>query len=803
MNYVKDILSPDLLPTVCLTPFEAEVALCAEPGGPPTRKVKAWMTLWTRPPVDPYFHLVEHPGKAVRWSLEPRLPLGISDLCDADPPSSWRSQFRPDAKIRKVLSNHLANPATAYSKVRRLLENDHVSCALFAATFPDCVPTHLIMLLTGEQRFFLFRQMSSDTADLAQGPLRLLFRGGVPEFPCNVLSGLDRSGRVASVVPREGESRKRPRSQPTSAKGGKKPTESDDDESEDEISEEVGVSPSTKYKRFTVGRKVRFLPIELAAAPKSWQAFPHIACAISIEKTLAGCLSGKDGHTMYPLKNLRELVADRDFDDGLRLLTDLRLVEHIDDGGGTRFITLAKIASQTRTVARMLAKVMSWKPAVPDAAPIVDPKCTREQRAAILYALENPITVVTGGPGTGKSHWTKELVKVIGDVASIMCLAPTGRAAENMPAGKTIHREKCGIMRRPMVARARVGGGGGGGGGGGLERDAKIKTIILDESSMLSEATHIFWGLVEIIEAYPDLERIIFLGDVNQLPPIGGGNFLHDLIRHLHRVRPAAIHTFTHNHRSDSSLHDVAQSILRGVVPSNSPSFTIRMGGYEDVQRAFVELGAQSESTLTLAYSNKEGEHLEARLRSVDPLLTKAWGAQNPETLALGDYIVVTKNCILQGVSNGTMGRVTELAVVGSESRDKWVCRDTVPWKRPEMKTALAVKFKLNSASGDARIVTLQFGAPKFLLPSVRSSQLRVKDIAGGRVLTVHKAQGGQADNVIFWLRGYESLSALYTGITRAKKRVIVIVAKESAFRESMERRSVPIHSFLRYLMAH
>ena len=790
MYFVKDIVSPSLLPVCCLAPFPADVALCSTPGGPTVRTLKdAWLTLWARPPHDPYFHLVEHPGKSVRWSLEPRLPLIISDLSAADPASSWHTRFRPDAKIRNVLRNHLINPSTEYSTVRGLLENDHVSCSIFAATFPDCVPTHIIMLLTGEQRLFLFRQMCLEPADYVRGPLRLLFRGGVPDFCCGVLSGLDRNGLVASVVPRDGESRKRPRAPPpTAKKGGKKSAESDE-ESENEIEEEVGVAPSKDYRRFTVARKVRFLPIDLDASPPSWRAVPHVACAISIEKSLGGCLSGKEGHTMFPLASLRDMVADRDFDDGLQLLTDLRLVEHIlwDD---VKHVTLAKIARQTRAVSRMVNKVMSWSPVIPETVQKIDPKCTREQHAAIVYAMQNPITVVTGGPGTGKSHWTRELARVIGDISSIMCLAPTGRAADNMPAGRTIHRVKCGIFRRPARG-ARADGG-----------VAKIRTIIVDESSMLAEATHMYWGLAQIIDAFPDVERIVFLGDVNQLPPIGSGNFLHDLIQHLRRVRNEAVHTFTQNHRSDSSLHDVAQSILRGVTPTIGPSFAIKVGGYADVSRAFVDLGARSESTLTLAFNGRtEGPLLEKLLRAVDPLVTKAYGAQDPETLALGDYIVITKNCILQGVSNGTMGRITELAVAGPATGDKWVCRDTVPWKSPPMKTALAIKFQLNSASTDGRIVTIQFGAPKLLSPSAVSSDLRMKHIRGGRVLTVHKAQGGQADNVIFWLRGYESLSALYTGITRAKKKVVVIVADAAAFGRAMKKRSVDIHSLLRYLL--
>ncbi|MBW2516377.1 MAG: ATP-dependent RecD-like DNA helicase [Deltaproteobacteria bacterium] len=141
-----------------------------------------------------------------------------------------------------------------------------------------------------------------------------------------------------------------------------------------------------------------------------------------------------------------------------------------------------------------------------------------KQREAIRSALENKVLVLTGGPGTGKTTIIKAILKIFLQMrVEIMLAAPTGRAAKRMsemtghPA-KTIHRlleysiHKLGFQRHEKNP---------------LECDV----LIVDETSMIDTVL-----MYHLLKAVPATASCIFVGDVNQLPSVGPGNVLKDLI---------------------------------------------------------------------------------------------------------------------------------------------------------------------------------------------------------------------------------------------------------------------------------
>ncbi|HYE80293.1 MAG TPA: AAA family ATPase, partial [bacterium] len=143
---------------------------------------------------------------------------------------------------------------------------------------------------------------------------------------------------------------------------------------------------------------------------------------------------------------------------------------------------------------------------------------SEEQQAAVRTALTSPVTLLTGGPGTGKSTCLKLAVDVLESQRRLVTLcAPTGRAAKRLSettgrAALTIHR---------LLEFAPTGGGF----QRGRERPIDAEIVIVDEVSMLDSSL-----CAALLRALPPRGRLILVGDPDQLPSVGAGNVLADLI---------------------------------------------------------------------------------------------------------------------------------------------------------------------------------------------------------------------------------------------------------------------------------
>jgi exodeoxyribonuclease V alpha subunit len=140
------------------------------------------------------------------------------------------------------------------------------------------------------------------------------------------------------------------------------------------------------------------------------------------------------------------------------------------------------------------------------------------QQTAILSALENKVMVITGGPGTGKTTIVKAILKIFSKLKiKIMLAAPTGRAAKRMSEmtghdAKTIHR----LLEYSIHKQ-------------GFQKNEKnpldCDLLIVDEASMIDTIL-----MYHLLKAIPVTATCIFVGDVNQLPSVGAGNVLNDII---------------------------------------------------------------------------------------------------------------------------------------------------------------------------------------------------------------------------------------------------------------------------------
>lgn len=146
-------------------------------------------------------------------------------------------------------------------------------------------------------------------------------------------------------------------------------------------------------------------------------------------------------------------------------------------------------------------------------------KLAEEQKEAVVLGMKEKFLVLTGGPGTGKSTITKAILRISEKLTtSILLAAPTGRAAKRLAeiTGKpasTIHS----LLEMDFT-------------GGGFKKNKEnplvCDLIIIDEASMIDTPL-----MYHLMRAIPSSARVIFIGDIDQLPSVGPGNILKDMIR--------------------------------------------------------------------------------------------------------------------------------------------------------------------------------------------------------------------------------------------------------------------------------
>ena len=192
------------------------------------------------------------------------------------------------------------------------------------------------------------------------------------------------------------------------------------------------------------------------------------------------------------------------------------------DGDGTVVrrdgtVALAAVFAMEERTARRLSALAAAEPALDPPAASGDAELSEQQRDAVAAAFGRALSVVTGGPGTGKTTLVRAIVERAGAAkADVALCAPTGRAARRLEEATgheavTIHRL---VEWLPGEGPLR---------GSGYPVECDL--LVVDESSMLSLEV-----AAMLLDAVADGTHVVLIGDADQLPPVGAGKPFADLI---------------------------------------------------------------------------------------------------------------------------------------------------------------------------------------------------------------------------------------------------------------------------------
>lgn len=389
---------------------------------------------------------------------------------------------------------------------------------------------------------------------------------------------------------------------------------------------------------------------------------------------------------------------------------------------------------------------------------------SENQKRGVHNALLEPVSILTGLPGTGKTLSLKAVVSILQDAGvSFLLCAPTGIAAKNLanltgaPAS-TIHRAFAakGVSeeKRESTYAGIVGEGDSNMAEGG--KDEKwgfgpgspypAEVVIVDEFSMADQ--HLLYRLLTCTS--PGC-RLVIVGDAAQLPSVGPGNVLRDLIKSGRF--PVVNLTEIFRQKDTSAIVYAAHAIFRGDVPEcviPSDFSLVPASGEEEAQKIILRLAQKlydrrsNFQVLSPRHSGPVGVTvLNAKLREL--LNPQRAGLQEiklgDEPIREDDRIMVVRNDYDLGVFNGDVGKVSRVD-----------------------RKAKEVEFKI---FGD---IAINIRVPFKSVPAL---------VRLAYVCTIHKAQGLEYDVIVMPLidnfRHQLQRNLLYTAVTRGKTKVILV----------------------------
>ena len=376
----------------------------------------------------------------------------------------------------------------------------------------------------------------------------------------------------------------------------------------------------------------------------------------------------------------------------------------------------------------------------------LDIRLAENQAKAIRCALENKIMVITGGPGTGKTTIINAIIKIFSKLkVKTLLAAPTGRAAKRMSEAtgyeaKTIHR----LLEYSFVK---------GGFQKNEEKPLSCDLLILDEVSMIDTIL-----MHHLTKAIPTFATVILVGDVNQLPSVGAGNVLNDII--ASGVTPVVELKEIFRQARESRIIVNAHQINNGILPTfeddvpGNDFFFIQQEDPEKVLEIILELTKEripkrfgldpvdDIQVLTPMHKGVVGaENLNMELqKSLNPAQVEI--IRGSRNFRVNDKVMQIRNNYDKEVFNGDIGRIVGI--------------------RPD-ENEITVLF-------DGRNVIYEF--------------YELDELVLAYAVSVHKSQGSEYPAVVIPVLTQHYIllqrNLIYTAITRGRNLVVMVGTRKA-----------------------